>query len=76
MSGSKGIATLLNRSEELGDTIIHETLSNIIATHGALSASVLSHKSCYSSYTSASRNVTKRKSDSTHIQPEKRIVRS
>lgn len=44
-SGSKGIATLLNRSEELGDTAIHETLSNIIATHGA-SAFVLCHKSC------------------------------
>lgn len=63
ISGSKGIATLLNKSEELGDTAIHETLSNMIATDGASSASVLCHKSCYSSYTSRSRNVSKRKSD-------------
>lgn len=30
MSGSKGIATLFNRSEELSNTAIHEILSNII----------------------------------------------
>lgn len=72
-SGSKGIPTLHNRSEELGDTAIHETLSNIIATHGALSASVLCHKSCYSSYTSTSRNVT---SQTQLSQQGKRIFRS
>lgn len=76
ISGSKGIATLLNKSSELGDTAIHETLSNIIATDGASSASVLCHKSCYSSYTSCSRNVSKRKSDSFQSQPGKRIIRS
>lgn len=64
ISGSKGITPLLIKSEELRDTAIHETLSNIIATDGASSASVLCHKSCYSSYTSCSRNVSKK----THVR--------
>ena len=74
ISGSKGIATLLIKSEELGDTAIHENISNIIATDGASSATVLCHKTCYSSYTSRSRNVTKRKSDLCLSQPGKRII--
>ena len=55
-TGPKGIATLLHQSEELGDTTTHDTLSNIIASKGSDSATVLCHKSCYSSYTSTSRH--------------------
>ena len=55
---------------------LHDTLSNIIASKGSDSATVLCHKSCYSSYTSTSRHAYKRKSDSCPDKPGKRLFRS
>ena len=65
-----GIRTLISRSQERGDGV-HEKLQSILSLHGA-NASVMCHKSCYSSYTSVSRNVlgTKKKSSGWPLSDE------
>ena len=78
--GVEGIRTLIARSEGRGDEI-HEKLQSILASDGE-NASVMCHKSCYSSYTSVSRHLlladTKRKSSGwpPSDEPPARISRS
>ena len=54
--GIVGIRTLISRNKERGDAI-HIQLESLLASDGD-SASVSCHKSCYSLYTSVSRNVS------------------
>ena len=76
--GFAGIRTLIHKSQERDDTI-HLKLEALLASDG--DATVSCHKSCYSKYTSVSRNVTaskKRKSGGLEHGDEchKRISRS
>ena len=77
--GVVGIQTLISKSQERDDSFLAE-LQSLLATSGD-NASVTCHKTCYSSYTSTSRNVSvtnKRKAgDLPHIdEPARRTTRS
>lgn len=75
--GIAGIRTLIQRSQERDDAL-HVQLEDVLASDGD-KASVTCHKSCYSSYTSVSRNDSgnKRKSDlGLSDEPPQRISRS
>ena len=75
--GLAGIQTLINKSQEQGDGL-HEKLQSIAS--GGDTAALMCHKSCYSSYTSVSRNIAdiKRKSTQGPLseEPPVRIRRS
>ena len=57
--GVVGIQTLISKSQERDDSFLAE-LQSLLATSGD-NASVTCHKTCYSSYTSTSRNLSRKK---------------